>query len=226
MTRKNKNISENSRKNSLMAGFPNHSLEKFRRVLLENQYTIVLIEQVTPPPKPKRRVTNIYSPGTYIEQSSSFDTNNIMCIYFEEIPKYKSKNSVLTVGLSLLDVTTGENLVLETSSTITNKIHSTLTLDEVTRCCSMYRPKEVLVYTHNLTIYTKEDLTILLGLEDIVVHICWNKLPKKFKKTILSKRNFKKSVPLYWSIICNRVSTSRKIFICINKLCRFITICI
>ena len=64
LTRRNKAILENSRNNALMAGFPTHSLKKFIEILLSSQYTIILIEQVTPPPNPKREVTQIYSPGT------------------------------------------------------------------------------------------------------------------------------------------------------------------
>ena len=67
LTRRNKAILENSRNNALMAGFPTHSLKKFIEILLSNQYTIILIEQVTPPPNPKREITQIYSPGTYID---------------------------------------------------------------------------------------------------------------------------------------------------------------
>ena len=55
MTRRNKAILENSRTNALMAGFPTHSMQRFVDVLLNNSYTIVLIEQTTPPPNPKRK---------------------------------------------------------------------------------------------------------------------------------------------------------------------------
>ena len=42
-TRKNKKILENSRKNPLMAGFPNHALKKFIRVLIKNGYTKAIL---------------------------------------------------------------------------------------------------------------------------------------------------------------------------------------
>ena len=67
LTRRNKAILGNSRKNALMAGFPTHSMKRFLNVLLTNNYTIVLIEQTTPPPDPVREVTKILSPGLYLQ---------------------------------------------------------------------------------------------------------------------------------------------------------------
>ena len=67
LTRRNKAILENSRNNCLMAGFPTVSLKRYLHLLISNNYTIIMVEQVTDPPNPKREVTNIYSPGTYIE---------------------------------------------------------------------------------------------------------------------------------------------------------------
>ena len=51
LTRRNKAIIENSRKNSLMAGFPSVSLKRYLNILINNGYTIVLVEQVSPPTK-------------------------------------------------------------------------------------------------------------------------------------------------------------------------------
>ena len=62
ISRKNKNVIENSRSNPLMAGFPLFAIEKFIQILMNHGYTVVLIEQVTEPPEPERKVTNIFSP--------------------------------------------------------------------------------------------------------------------------------------------------------------------
>ena len=93
-TRKNKKILENSRKNPLMAGFPNHALKKFIRVLIKNGYTIVLIEQVTPAPNPDREVTKIYSPTTYIDETYTEDNNFLMSIYLEQLQSHKSNKRI------------------------------------------------------------------------------------------------------------------------------------
>lgn len=79
-TRKNKSILECSRTNPLMAGFPTYILQKFIEILLSDQYTIVLVEQITPPPNPERGVTKIISPSTYIDHTQP--TNSyLMCMY-------------------------------------------------------------------------------------------------------------------------------------------------
>ena len=64
VSRKNKNIIENSNTNPLMAGFPSYTLNKFIDILVTNNKTVVLVEQVTSPPNPKRDVTRIISPAT------------------------------------------------------------------------------------------------------------------------------------------------------------------
>ena len=58
----------------------------------------------------KREVTRIVSPGTYIETSSK-DKNNIASIFIEKV--MKENIPYFCVGLSLIDATTGENLVSE-----------------------------------------------------------------------------------------------------------------
>ena len=52
LSRKNKTISENSRKNSLMAGFPTPALPRYLPVLLNNKFTVVPI-----------RMRHIYTQG-------------------------------------------------------------------------------------------------------------------------------------------------------------------
>ena len=105
-TRKNKSILESSRSNPIMAGFPSHSLKKFIDILLHEQYTIVLVEQVTPPPNPERKVTQVLSPATYMEPGSSFSSNYLMCFYI--CKGYKSLESFYCLSISFMDVTTGE----------------------------------------------------------------------------------------------------------------------
>ena len=51
----------------LMAGFNPVYIDKYAPLLVENGYTVVLVEQVTPPPKPKRAITRIISPSTYLD---------------------------------------------------------------------------------------------------------------------------------------------------------------
>ena len=78
MTRKNKSISENSRGNPLMIGVNIYSIDKYIQILLNANYTIVLISQTCETPYVKREVTNIYSPGTNIEYATKGNTNNLV----------------------------------------------------------------------------------------------------------------------------------------------------
>ena len=50
-----------------MAGFPSISLNRYLKILVNNNYTTILVEQTTDPPNPKREITKIISPGTDIE---------------------------------------------------------------------------------------------------------------------------------------------------------------
>lgn len=125
VSRKNKSIIENTPQNPLMAGFPLHAISKFVQILIQHQYTIVLIRQVTPPPNPKREVTEVISPSTYLNVSTQ-DHCYLMTVYWE-------KDSV---GLACLDMTTGTSHIYETYRSA---------LDEVKRWLHMFQPKEVLL---------------------------------------------------------------------------------
>ena len=64
-----------------MIGVNIYSKDKYIQILLNANYTVVMIDQVTPPPEPDREVTNIYSPGTNISHIIKGDSNNCVCIY-------------------------------------------------------------------------------------------------------------------------------------------------
>lgn len=139
VSRRNKSIAEVSRANPEMAGFPSHALKKFLGILLNAQYTIVLVTQTTPPPNPKREVTEILSPGTCLDITSK-DTNNLMVIYAEETEMYKSHKKHLTLGIAFVDLTTGESAVYEVSSYDRDASYP---YDEAFRILSIYNPKEL-----------------------------------------------------------------------------------
>ena len=63
----NIHVTRRSKDEAFMAGFPEFSLTKYIQLLVDYKYIVVLIEQTTPPPHPKREVTEIFSPSTYIE---------------------------------------------------------------------------------------------------------------------------------------------------------------
>ena len=120
MTKKNKSDEDISIHNPLMAGVPSGAINKYLSLLLNNNYTIVLIEQVTPPPKPERKVTRILSPGTNFEFNQNEST--FLCsIYLESMKDYKSNIDLISGGVSSVDLTTGKNTVYEVHSLASDK---------------------------------------------------------------------------------------------------------
>lgn len=135
-----------SRKNPLMAGFPNHSYEKWKNILLKHNYTIIKIEQDSHGTKnPKREVTEIISPGINVE-SHSF-SNYLLSIYLEE-SKYKNK-PILLSGVSAIDITTGDNIIYEIKSKPDDYNY---VLDELFRFIRTYNPAEIIINTENMTL--------------------------------------------------------------------------
>ena len=176
-------------KNPLMAGFPNHSFSKWRDILLKNNYTIIKIEQDSHGTKdPKRTVTEIISPGVNIETTNF--TNNMMSIYLEEFKCHKTTKPVLQIGISIIDVTTGDNYVYETHS---NPDDYTYALDEIFRFIGIFNPSEIIFHFEN-TKLDKEKIENYLQIYQYQVHFnIYNSdkynhiLKNKFKDQILNK---------------------------------------
>ena len=141
ISRKNKNNIKNSRSNPLMAGFPIFAIDKFIQILLNHNYTVILIEQVTEPPEPKREVTNIYSPGTSISYCPSEDTSNLLSVYIDTHKNLKTYKDIICVGLSVIDLTTGKSIIYETNS---EKDDSNKAYDEIYRFIQTHNPKEII----------------------------------------------------------------------------------
>ena len=161
LTKKNKNISEISRSNPLMAGFPTAHLPRYLTVLVDNGCTVIVVDQVTPPPNPKRHVTGIYSPGTLIADSNlgNPDSNYIVCITIGQEPLLNSTGTIYTTGLSCLDVSTGR---LATHEAISSRVDPEYAIEDAIRFTNTYMPKEVLV--HNSTKLDDSRITQLLNL--------------------------------------------------------------
>ena len=194
LTRRNKAIAENSRKNALMAGFPVHSMKRFLNILLQNNYTIVLIEQTTPPPNPTREITKIISPGTYIEEVKNTDANYIVSILITEEKCYKTNIPQYIIGLAAIDLTTGKNIVYELYST---KDDDKVVFEEMYRFIESFSPKEILIIPYNLTTLTKDK---------IMLHI--NTISRKFHYLDKIESNYSKIT--YQNEFLHRVFTDIK----------------
>jgi DNA mismatch repair protein MutS len=110
VTKKNKSVATVDRSNPAFAGFPTHALPKFLPVLLENGYTVVIIDQDTNSDgnnkngRKLRYVSGIYSPSIQ-PPNMSFDTsvdgNNITSILIE---LYKGSTRPMGIGYSIGNV--------------------------------------------------------------------------------------------------------------------------
>ena len=154
--KKNKSNAEHY---SLMAGFPNHSYEKWRDILLKNNYTIIKIEQDSHGTKnPKRNVTEIISPGVNLDSTNY--SNNLISIYLEEISCNGKK--ILWGGVSSMDINTGDNIIYDIHGTPSDESY---TLDEIFRFIQTYNPKEIIINTNNIS-QSQEDIISYLEIND------------------------------------------------------------
>lgn len=143
-TRKDKSINEITLTNPYFLGFPINAITKYIEILLENDYVIVLIDQTGNKKDPsgkikgeERKVTNIYSRGTYIDNLDKKDGNYMMCIYLS------NENSLLSAGMSAIDVSTGHVFIHEAFS---SKFDESFALDEIDRFIATFSPKETIIY--------------------------------------------------------------------------------
>ena len=137
LTRKNKTILQNSIKNPIMAGFPSISLDRYlSRLVQQKKYTIVIVKQEGAPPKVKRYISNIISPGTNFEYHIEPTENFLVSLIIGQ-----SKGSYYA-GYSAVDVTTGRCLVNEIYSTKDDKTYA---LDEVFSALGTFSSSEVIV---------------------------------------------------------------------------------
>ena len=149
----NKNIYDYN--NPYMLGFPMVADEIYIDKLVNNGYTVITINQDNQIKNNKtiikRYVSNIYSPGTYIQQEKNI-TNYIVCIYIEEFKK-KGDLNTYAFGLSSIDITTGKVYIYETYSKLNDNDYC---FDECLRFLNGINPSEIIIYKNNLSLDDKE----------------------------------------------------------------------
>jgi DNA mismatch repair protein MutS len=185
VVRRNKSIPEITLENFLMSGWNMYATEKFQKILLNNNYTIVYVDQVTEPPNPERKITNIISPGTMIENYNNNDNNYLLSVYLNSYPQQYDKY-IYVIGLSAIDISTGENIVHKIISSLDD---NTIWKDELFRLIHYYSPKECLF--HSELEFTKDELSNMFQLDMKMIHINLYK-DSNFKKQSYQNEYFKK----------------------------------
>jgi len=175
-TKKDKNIKDVSISNPYLVGFPMVATDKFVSLLIKNGYTLVMVDQTSPPPEPKREVTNIYSPSTYIGTVTTIENNYASCIYLE-YEQQKNNQNLLCVGLSAIDISTGKVLIDEGISTHAD---SEIAIDTALHFLSICMPKEIFIILNGTGKYNEKELVNILQLDERIVKI--KKYEDKYSK--------------------------------------------
>jgi DNA mismatch repair protein MutS len=138
-TRKNKNIPI-SEENCEMCGFPQHSLKKFLRILLENQFTVIVYVQKEKSGKITRNLEGVYTYGTYLDDSETEEShsndNNIICLFFDAID---TDTNTYVISASQIDLFSGKGSVL-----INDSIDPMEQYAVVTRYLQLFKSREII----------------------------------------------------------------------------------
>lgn len=151
--------------NPYLIGCPSISIADKVRILTENGYTVVLMEQSSLGKLPKREVTGVYTPGTNII-SYNMESNYIISIYIKEEPQLKF-TPIPTISLVACDVTTGKIYVCDASTSSDNEKGC---FDEAIRFLRTYRPKEILLH-NSIKKYTVDVLKSTLDINNIPITV-------------------------------------------------------
>lgn len=176
LTRRDKSILENNRSNHLIVGFPTHALQKFIPLIHQENMTIVLIEQVTEPPEPVRDCTAVLSPSTYIENNGNRnDNHNLVSFYIEEFKDWKSGGVLVSVGLSVIDLSTGKSQITQIKDTAKNLFRI---YEDCYRFMECFNPIETVIYNPSPLECKTDELVYYLETNHRIIHK-YDELPDK-----------------------------------------------
>ena len=141
--------------NPYMMGFPDYALTKFKNILKKYGYVVFVIDQEDIPgsDKKKRVLRKIISPGTDIEDLSDPDNVYLCSIYLEQMEGVKA------IGISYVDLSTGKSYADHFAD---SKKDSDYSFNQITRTILRTKPKEILMYNHNVEI---DEKTLIQTLE-------------------------------------------------------------
>jgi len=173
------------------AGFPDYKLEKFKNILLDAGYRIILIEQMAGnyiynkrgQKKEKREVTKIISRGTDLNVDQ-WEPNHILSLFVEE---YSHQNKpVYSIGAAVIDLSTGESEVTEFNS------QQASIFPEIHRIIKTYPPRELVLSSKRMKTMTETQFLEEGHLVDIPKVSKWNAIApqltkKSYQNTFLGK---------------------------------------
>jgi DNA mismatch repair protein MutS len=145
-TKKNKSIPDVSPANPYMAGFPIASVDKYINIFIDNNYTVIIVDQydneMGANAKKERKVSEIISPSTYLKDDiTSYKCNYLMSIYFYSIKDRKTKQNKLYFAISVIELSIGKVYLYEDF----NKDEKLL-FDNIYRVILKYNPNEIIIF--------------------------------------------------------------------------------
>lgn len=176
-------------KNPLMWGFPMVATLKYVGILIESGYRLIMIDQTTPPPHPKREVVAIHSPATYMELTYKPMSNFVANVCIEEILQ-KGGMRLACIGMSAMDVSTGEVFVHESYSQMND---DKLGLDETIRFLNSISPKEIIINKEGMQKLTDDYMIEYLELEG--KYYTFKDINKEHTKLIFQKKVLEQAYP-------------------------------
>ena len=129
----------------VMAGFGITQLEKYVKRMQENDYTIVVHTQDSNTKNTTRSLSCIYSPGTYFSNDSNELSNVTSCIWIHYSASNKLINEKLTIGMSSIDIYTGNSNTMEY---IVDYIKSPTIFDSLENYLCINNPSECIVVSN------------------------------------------------------------------------------
>ena len=162
LTKRNKKIQANGINNPLMLGFPCLALNKYTPLLLAEDYTVVVVDQVKTPLSIKRAVVDVISPSINMD-SVQADPAYLVLIY---VDRHRH------VGMSAISVLTGNSVVHEHYS---DPGDPDKPLDEALSFLKQYRPKEAVLSGELPDRFPLTSIISYLELDDVLCHIVSNK---------------------------------------------------
>jgi DNA mismatch repair protein MutS len=170
-TKKNKSIEKVSKSNPEMAGVPCYVIDKYIDLLVDNGYTVVLVEQVTPAPNPKREVTKIISSGTQDSELNIYN-NYLMSIYFSVSKSLKTSQPYVIASISYIDINTNNSYIFETTQNDTE-----INMEDILQIITANNPSEIIIFTDlESKKYNKEQEIINSFINSLSIKTIHNKL--------------------------------------------------
>ena len=160
---KNVCVGEN---NVVMAGFKDFMLDKYLRKIQDAGFTAVVYSQDINGKNTTRRLTGVFSPGTYFQTDTQTLSNSISCIWVQFVEnKVLLKGKYVIIGAANIDIYTGKTNMFETKEPY---INSPTTYDELERFISIYNPSEVILITN---LQNEKELDCIVNYAGISCHL-------------------------------------------------------